>query len=389
MTTELFGGVPLVDHHGHGVVRVPLDRAGFERLVTESHHPAPADATFFDTQLGFAIRRWCAPVLDLEPHAAPEAYLARRAELGPDEVNRRFLRASGIGTFLVETGYRAEELLTPGELAAAAGATAYEVVRLEAVAERLAREGVGAAEFADRYAEALARAGAGAVAFKSVMAYRYGLDFDPGRPAPVETLRAVDLWLRRCAKGGRVRLDDPVLLRHVLWAGVDQGLPIQFHVGYGDPDLNLHRCDPLLMTGFIRAVQPAGVPVLLLHCYPYHRQAGYLAQVFPHVYLDVGLVVNHTGARAASVLAEALELAPFHKQLFSTDAFGLPELYYLGALLFRRGFTHVVSAWVRAGDWAPDDAARVARMIGRENAERVYRLGGRWTAGPSEGQVMV
>ena len=94
---------------------------------------------------------------------------------------------------------------------------------------------------------------------------------------------------------------------------------------------------------------------MLLHCYPFHRNAGYLAQVFPHVYLDVGLALNYVGARAAAVLAESLELTPFHKTLFSSDAFGLPELHHLGALLFRRAFDEVVGGWVDDGRWAAAD----------------------------------
>ena len=82
---------PLVDHHCHGVVTTDLDRAGFEELMNESPGPSPLGTTVFDSMLGLAIRRWCAPVLDLEPHASPEAYLARRAALGIGEVNRRLV----------------------------------------------------------------------------------------------------------------------------------------------------------------------------------------------------------------------------------------------------------------------------------------------------------
>ena len=374
----LLDRVELVDHHCHGVLDAPLDRERFELLVTEADRPGPPGSTSFDTQLGFAIRRWCAPVLDLEPHVAPEDYLARRAELGPAEVNRRLLRAARIGTFLVETGYLGDELLSPAAMAEAAAADAWEVVRLEAVAEQVVGRGVGADGFAAAYAEALAAGAGRAVGLKSVMAYRHGFDFDPARPSGAEVRDAAGRWLRRDERARRPRLDDPVLLRHVLWAGVDlgmdRGLPVQFHTGYGDPDLDLRRCDPLRMTGFIRAAQPLGVDLMLLHCYPFHRQAGYLAQVFPHVYMDVGLAVNHVGARAAAVVAESLELTPFHKTLFSSDALGLPELHYLGALLFRRAFDQVVGTWVREGLWSGADAARVAGMIGAGNAERVYGL---------------
>jgi predicted TIM-barrel fold metal-dependent hydrolase len=206
------------------------------------------------------------------------------------------------------------------------------------------------------------------------MAYRYGLDFDPEPPSIREVVQAAGEWLRRMENRRTPRLDDAVLLRHVLWAGVDRGLPLQFHVGFGDPDLWLDRCDPALMTDFLRAVQPRGIAVMLMHNYPYLRQAGYLAQVFPHVYLDVGLAVNYVGARAAAVVAESLELAPFHKVLYSSDAYGLAELHYLGAVLFRRAFDDVVGGWVAAGLWSARDARRVARMVGAGNAARVYGL---------------
>jgi uncharacterized protein len=370
----LLDGVALVDHHCHGVVDAPLDRERFEMLATEAELPAPPGCTGFDSQVGFAIRRWCAPVLGIEPNATPEDYLARRLELGPAEVNRRLLGAAGIATFLVDTGYSTDQVLDPTGMAEAAGATAHEVVRLEAVAEQVARTGVGADGFAAAYTAALDAAAMNAVGLKSIIAYRHGLDFAPDRPTDREVRDAAGRWLRRAEQTETVRLDDPVLLRHVLWAGVDRGLPVQFHVGFGDPDLDLHRCDPSRMTGFIRATRQRGVNLMLLHCYPFHRQAGYLAQVFPHVYMDVGLAVNYVGARAATVLAESLELTPFHKTLFSSDAFGLPELHYLGALLFRRAFDEVVGGWVGAGLWSAPDAERVARMIGADNAERVYGL---------------
>jgi predicted TIM-barrel fold metal-dependent hydrolase len=206
-----------------------------------------------------------------------------------------------------------------------------------------------------------------------VVAYRFGFDFPPEAPSTTEVVAAAGAMLAR-AGSGRPRVDDPTLLRFLLWAGVDRGLPLQLHCGYGDPDLELHRCDPLLLTRFLKLIEPRGVDLLLLHCYPYHRNAGYLAQVFPHVYLDVGLATNYTGLRSHAVIAEALELAPFAKLLFSSDAFGPAELHYLGALLWRRGMTRVLGSWVDDGEAAVADAARIATMIGRDNAVRVYGL---------------
>ncbi len=356
----------LVDHHVHGAFTGQLDRAAFEAGLSESPWPAPAGTSAFDSALGLAVRRWCPPVLDLPPHAPADAYLARRAELGPAEVNRRFLSAAGLAGLLVDAGHRGDELLSPAALGAAAGAPAREVVRLETVAEGVAARGPTAAGFADAFADALAGALPAAAGLKSVVAYRLGLDLPPAPPPARSVTAAAGRWLRA---GGR--LTEPDLLHHVVWAGAATGLPLQFHTGYGDPDLTLHRADPALLTPFLRAARG---PVLLLHCWPYHRNAAYLAATYPHVHLDVGLTVPHVGARAAAVLAETLEIAPFGKVLYSSDGFGPAELHYLGARLWRRAVVEVLGGWVDGGDCTAADAARVAGMIGAGNATRVYRL---------------
>jgi predicted TIM-barrel fold metal-dependent hydrolase len=372
--TNAIGSLRLIDHHVHGATPHDLTRAELETLITESDRPLPDWMTQFDSQIGFAVRRWCAPLLDLPAHAHPDAYIARRRELGAAEVNRRLLSASGVDTYLVETGYRGDAILDPSGMAKASGRTAREVVRIESVLESLVTAGIEAASVPDEFPRALAEAGTAAVGLKSIIAYRYGFDFDPARPSEAEVVAAAAVWIDDVARTGRVRVDDPTLLRFGLWSGVDLGLPIQLHTGYGDADLDLHRCDPLLLMPWLRLIEHSGVDILLLHCYPFHRQAGYLAQVFGHVYFDVGLAINYTGARSEAVIAESLELAPFSKILFSSDAWGPAELHYLGAELWRRGTASALARWVDSGEWSAADALRVARMIARDNAIRVYRL---------------
>jgi predicted TIM-barrel fold metal-dependent hydrolase len=96
--------------------------------------------------------------------------------------------------------------------------------------------------------------------------------------------------------------------------------------------------------------------------------------VFAHTFMDIGLAVHNTGALSTGLVREALELVPFGKLLFSTDAYGLAELYLLGTTLFRHAFGTVVEELVTAGEMAEDDAAGLAALVARDNAARVYEL---------------
>ncbi|MFE4670338.1 amidohydrolase family protein [Streptomyces sp. NPDC056716] len=361
----------LVDQYCHGVLRTELGLGTFEAHLSRTEGPPAPGTTLFDTQTGFAVRRWCPPLLGLEPHCPPAHYLARRRELGVLESGRRLLRGSGIATYLVDTGLP-DDLTGPAELASAADADAHEIVRLELLAEQVADTSGTVESFLANLAESLHCAAVHAVAFTSVAGLRHGLALAPERPGPGEVRGAAGRWLAGRRAGDE--LTDPVLLRHLLWIAVAAGPPLQLHTGLGEPGLRGDRMDPALLTGFARATAGLGTDLILLHGYPYHRHAAQLTGVFPHVYADAGAALARTGARAATVLAEILELAPFGKVMFSSGARALPELHVVGARLFREALSRVLGGWVTDGAWSPGDAHRVAGLIAAGNARRVYGL---------------
>ena len=377
-TAFVLAGLALIDHHCHGVVPDVADRDAFELLVNEGFDPPPAGTTHIDAPAGLSVLRWCPPILGLAAMASAKDYLARRAELGGDEVNRRLLGACGLEAMYVDTGYRSAELLDVAAMGEAAGAVARPVVRVEAVMESLAAREVEAAVFPAALQEALWKATEDAVGLKSIVAYRGGFELDPERPSHDEAVEAAGGWFRQLpsAPYSAPRVVDPVLLRLGLWTAAavaaERGMPIQLHSGFGDPDLTIHLANPSVATWFVRATAGLGVNVVFLHCYPYHREAAYLAAVMPNAYFDLGASLNYVGPGAPSLMAEALELAPFSKHLFSTDAFGLPELYLAGTMQFRSSLAAVLDGWVAEERCTADAAERIARMIGRENALRIY-----------------
>ena len=382
MLTEIGTDFSLIDHHCHGVVPVDLSAASFEDLMSESFAPAPVGTSHWDKPTALAIRRWCAPVLDLPTFPSPDAYVERRAELGAEEANRRFLSGTGLEMLLVDSGNRPEELCTVEALGEFANVPSYEVVRIESVAEAVAGNGVSATHFAEAFENALERASNGpVVGLKSIVAYRSTLAIDYTPPSLAEVVDAAGEWLAEIERTGKARITNAVLERRLIWTAADlarqRGFPMQFHIGIGDPDIELNKVDPSHLTPFFRAVEPWQVNLTLLHCYPFHREAGLISENFPYVYFDVGFVLNWAGASYARIMEEALELAPFTKQLYSSDAFGLAEFFYLGALRFRTGIKRVLDHWVGEGECRAKDAEHIIALIARDNARRIYPIDSR------------
>jgi predicted TIM-barrel fold metal-dependent hydrolase len=265
------------------------------------------------------------------------AVYERRLATDLREYARAMLRATPTEQLLIDEGYPpAGEALDWRELGTLAGCPSRPVLRIERVAEEVGAHGVEAV----RAAVAAAR-GRGYVALKTIAAYRGGLDPDGAiRDVLLAALEANE------ASG------DP--------------LPVQVHTGFGDSDLFLPRADPGHLKPLIERF--AETSFVLLHCYPFVREAGWLAHVYGNVYFDLSLTIPHV-SRPAIVLAEALELAPVSKLLYGSDAARTPELFLLAAIWWRDALAVVLPDALPAA--AAEDAAF---MILRENARAVYDL---------------
>lgn len=365
--------VALIDQHVHGCWTTSGDRRRFENALNEANTAPLADFdSAFDSQLGFAVRAHCAPLLGMPRHVDPQEYWERRSQFTEDELARVFLPAAGVSNWLIDTGF-GDDVTSVARMSELSGRRAYEVVRLEHVAEEAAQQ---AGDYASAFAEILRQRGSRAVGAKSILAYRGGFDGDLSEPSAAEVSEAALRW----RDAGGVRLTDRVLLRFGLHQALRLGKPLQLHVGLGDRDCDLHKTNPLFLLDFLR--QSGQTPIVLLHCYPYEREAGYLAQAFNNVYLDGGLSVNHLGARAPAFIGRLLELAPFRKILYSSDGFGPAELHFLGAALWRNGIHRVLRGFVDVGDWSEADAIRVVNLIAQNNAARIYRLASGDPRGP-------
>jgi uncharacterized protein len=109
-----------------------------------------------------------------------------------------------------------------------------------------------------------------------------------------------------------------------------------------------------------------------LHTYPYVREAGYLASLYGNVYTDLSLTIPFTAHGGEAAILAALELAPTSKLMLSTDAFSIPELFYLGALYAREHLVLALDRLLEKGWLSSDQTEGVARQLLQENAAEVY-----------------
>ena len=369
--------IPIVDNHCHSLLRQqPQDDDAFRIHLTESYIPEIARDHVPTTILYRRAMMELATLLDCEP--APDAVHAARRERGVEWLAREIATRANFKTWLIDTGYGAETTYTLDELRKVAPVRVEEVLRLEPLIERLILESsAGFESFLEAYRGAIADLRSrGIVGMKSVIAYRTGLHVED--ISKDDAARAFAEVRDQAARAGKLRIESKPLLDHLIVVAVEeaarQGVPIQFHTGLGDPDLDLTLVDPAALR-VLFSERFRAAPIVLLHTgYPYVRSLAYVAAMFPNVYADMGETILFAAGDATGIYRELIGLAPATKLLFSTDASLVPELYWIGARVGRQALARVLDEHIADGilneatalDWAE-------RMLWR-NSEAVYGL---------------
>ncbi|MGH2353180.1 MAG: amidohydrolase family protein [Chloroflexota bacterium] len=366
-----FDDLPLIDDHAHPLLAGhPALPEPLARYFTEAHDPETVQRHAPQTLFFRHALRDLAAFLGCE--ATEAAVVAARAGQPFDSYLRRLLADARVETVLLDDGYPRADVLSVAHIAAAGGVRARRVLRIEGVIEDLlpAHDSLAALEAA--LTGELEAARAEIVAVKSIIAYRTGLDI--ARPDARDAEAAL-ADVRSAWQGTPGRLASKPLLDYLVplaaeWAA-GHSLPLQFHTGFGDRDLDLRLANPSHLRPLLERGALARGPVVLLHAaYPYVREAAYLASVYPNVFVDLSLVAPLlAGPGLTRVMEELLALAPVTKLLYGSDAWGIPEWFWCAARAARRALGEALA-------WLPDGEARwAARRILHDNAAELYRLG--------------
>jgi hypothetical protein len=250
------------------------------------------------------------------------------------------------------------------------------IFRIEPLIAELLKADVGWAEFQKRYDDAIADAleHEGFRGLKSIIAYRTGLDISPLSRSSDQGLQALDAIRRGTGGQAMKKLRDYLLCRS-LELCMDYDVPMQIHTGVGDYEVNLVECRPALLMDLLRFPTFRACRVLLVHSgYPYHAEAGYMANVLPRVYCDVSEGIPFAAHAARRIYLEILEMAPVSKIVYGSDGFALPEINYVAAKLGKVALAQSLGDLVAGGMLSPRETEETAGLILAGNARRLYGL---------------
>lgn len=374
--------IPIYDHHAYSLFTEERWRQEpLERYFTQS--PSPQMRSFVRDSLFFRRSlRDLAEFYGCEP--TPEAIGEARQQHNYGELARWLFAEANISYLLLEDDGIDSDHWSIGECDERLPPVARRVLQLEAELARFLERHDSATHLLNAFEGHLRALAPTVAAFKSVVAYRSGLDIT--RHNLVELERAYSELRRNPTPGQTTHITSKPLLDSMLWIALrvarEAGKPVQFHVGYGDPTLDMRLANPLGLRGVLEAPELQGLNIVLLHSYPYVREAGYLCSSYPGVYLDLGLTIPAGSVHAMrTALHEATHLAPISKVLFSTSARHSPEMFWIAARWGRRILAQVLEQAVYNGDLTNEETEWAAERILARNAAELY---GTFASPPTE-----
>jgi predicted TIM-barrel fold metal-dependent hydrolase len=282
----------------------------------------------------------------------------------------RLFADARIDTLLVDEG-GAQPRITLDELGAIAPVRLRRVARSDNFIRDLLLDEDTWAHFFLRYQEALDAAIAdGSVAFKSVIAYRTGLDVQPVS----EDEAGRNFEASRTDVESTQKVFRDFLLCHTMDVARERGLWLHIHAAVGDPDIVYQRANPALLYPLLHSERFRTNKVVLVHGgWPWVGEAAAMVAILPNVYLDVseGTIFGMPNMRQR--ILEAMEACPYTKILYGADG-SIPEALWIVAKRYKSVLARVLEDLVAEGFCSRREAFEIGRCILSDNAVRLYEL---------------
>ncbi len=286
-------------------------------------------------------------------------------------------QAGGIKTLIVDDGHPLPQVDLE-RFQAQVGVEVTSIFRIEVLIQQLLDADSGWPEFQRAFDDGIAAAlsEGGYKGLKSIIAYRTGLDIDPRSRSSDQGMVALEKIRRARGRGGDAikQIRDHLFCRAIERC-IDFAVPFQVHTGMGDWEVHLEACRPALLMELLRYPAYRACNFLLVHTgYPYHAEAGYIANVLPNIWCDLSEGLPFAGNAGRRIIAEVLEMAPPSRVCYGSDTYGSPEPFYTSALLGKQALAQALQILIDDGFMTEPQAHEAAKMILSENARELYGI---------------
>ena len=354
--------LPVIDNHCH-LFDLEYQERDLARTLSLSLNDLPLDQLVKT----LSYRKLLKELGDfLGVHGRDEEILGKREHLMKTSYKQYVGDLFGdvrINTLLVDLGYKPAEVGL-AEFEELVPARVKYLYRIETVLDEVWKQGLGLTAAEEKFYQSLDDAiSRGIVGIKSIIGYRTGLEI---RERPRSDLKK--------GIGDEKEFRDYFLLRAIEKA-IEAGLPLQIHAAFGESNLNLLNNNPLLLKGLLDDPKYGQVVIVLVHGgYPYSFEAGYLAAMYPGVYLDISEMVPFVPLGARQGIRSMIDMCPLNKIMYGSDGFILPDLHWLGARVAKQEIAAILTELIELGLLDQDLALSIAGDIFFDTAQKVYGL---------------
>ncbi len=371
--------IPVVDNHCHPVfLNQRMDTLQFRNCFVEGNGTSFPERHLSNSVYYLWMLRQVADFYGCE--RTEEAVLAKRNSMSTEALLERLLPAANIDTLVIDTGYPPSEECYPLERIGELGhCRIAKLLRLELLMQQLIVAHGDFDEVIERFSTEVSNVRArGYCGFKSIVAYRTGLNVSQWTKD--EAAASFAVARAKAVQSGQLRIAHKPLLDYLLHIAfskaAEQGLPVQFHTGYGDSDTDMRLGNPLNLRDVLERSDYQTMQVVLLHeSYPYCQLGAYLASIYPHVYFDLSYTIPFVEKlEMLAFTRQAISVAPASKLMYSSDSVRIPEMHWAGALRGRSVIAQVLDEMIGIDEIDKEQALHIAQQILRDTAYTVYRL---------------
>ncbi len=216
----------------------------------------------------------------------------------------------------------------------------------------------------------------GAIAFKSIIAYRTGLDIkkvSEGDAAAAFARRKDEpVWF-----GYRVKELRDFLIRRAVLNAVELDAMVMIHTGLGDSEIVAKACSPINLWDLLRDDETMACKTMLIHGgFPYTEEAVYMTSVLPNLYFDLSAGTGPAFLEKAvgpERFRDILRSAPNEKIMYSSDAGeGGPETMWHDCLTAKHALGSALGRMVDEGYYTEAEAKAAGEGALYSNAARVF-----------------